>query len=508
VIAERELTYARDPAATAAAASRAASLSRRIVANIAAVNVLAAVLVFGYLTFLPPWSSAFSDPKESGTAFLVGFLAFVPLALVTILPAVRRRARLDLGEAGGGGPDAPDVVALVRHPMRQAVIVLTAWLAAAAIFSCAELVLEDSVGDALMVLVSIALAGGTSAAGTFLRVEGDLRPLIADVLGGARPPVRGIPTVRSRLLLTWVLGSAFPMLALAALPLGEPAGDVAASIPFIVALGLVAGAAITRRSAAVLTTPIEDVGSALRDIEAGTLDRRVGVDQGGELGALQAGFNRMAQGLQERERLHDLFGRHVGTEVARAALERGVALGGEEREVAALFVDITGSTGLAAERSPTEVVTALNRFFKVVVDVVDDHSGLVNKFEGDAALCIFGAPVAYEDPAGDCMAAARELALRLRAEVPQLDAGIGVSAGRAVAGNVGSESRYEYTVIGDPINEAARLTELAKHRPGRVLASGAALRRARQAEQSRWKLAEEVTLRGRPIATRVVVPRS
>jgi class 3 adenylate cyclase/integral membrane sensor domain MASE1 len=207
--------------------------------------------------------------------------------------------------------------------------------------------------------------------------------------------------------------------------------------------------------------------------------------------------------LAERERLHDLFGRHVGRDVARAALDGDIAPEGEEREVAALFIDLVGSTSLAWERPPTQVVSLLNAFFVVVVRVVEAHGGAVNKFEGDGALCVFGTPVSRERPAADALRAGRELRLRLAEEVPQVSFGIGVSAGRAVAGNVGSEARFEYTVIGDPVNEAARLCELAKARPQRVLASQAALERAGALEDGRWRLGESVTLRGLQAATRL-----
>jgi adenylate cyclase len=126
----------------------------------------------------------------------------------------------------------------------------------------------------------------------------------------------------------------------------------------------------------------------------------------------------------------------------------------------------------------------------------------VNKFEGDAALCVFGAPVASPDPAGEALAAAREMRGRLL-ELDAVDVGIGVSAGTAVAGNVGSERRYEYTVIGDPVNEAARLCELAKGRPERLLASEAAVRDAGDGEAAHWSVGEAVTLRGREAATRL-----
>jgi adenylate cyclase len=213
----------------------------------------------------------------------------------------------------------------------------------------------------------------------------------------------------------------------------------------------------------------------------------------------------MVAGLREHERLRDLFGRHVGEDVARQAIERGVELGGEVREAAVLFVDVVGSTTIAASRPPAEVVGMLNSFFRVVVEVVTRHGGWVNKFEGDAALCVFGAPLPIDDPAGAALAAGRELRDRLAAELPGVPVGIGISAGRVVAGNVGAEERYEYTVIGDPVNEAARLTELAKRREGHLLASESVLARARSEEVERWHLDGTVELRGRPEPTRVAV---
>ena len=129
----------------------------------------------------------------------------------------------------------------------------------------------------------------------------------------------------------------------------------------------------------------------------------------------------------------------------------------------------------------------------------------MNKFEGDAALCVFGVPTPVADPAGLALRTARELATRIEAESP-LQAGVGVSAGEVVAGNIGAAERFEYTVIGDPVNEAARLTELAKERRPRVLASGRAVRRASGDEAQNWELGEQVTLRGRAEPTTLAAP--
>src|SRR5581483_11704752 len=140
------------------------------------------------------------------------------------------------------------------------------------------------------------------------------------------------------------------------------------------------------------------------------------------LGELQRGFNAMVDGLRERERVRDLFGRHVGREVALAAEREMPKLGGEERHVAVVFIDILGSTQLVTSQPPAEVVAVLNRFFAIVVEEVDRNCGLVNKFEGDASLAIFGAPNRLENPEDSALAAARCIAERLAGEMTELEA--------------------------------------------------------------------------------------
>jgi adenylate cyclase len=192
--------------------------------------------------------------------------------------------------------------------------------------------------------------------------------------------------------------------------------------------------------------------------------------------------------------------------VAAAAEKERPELGGEERHVAMIFVDIIGSTQLVTGRPATEVVDLLNRFFAVIVEEVDRHHGFVNKFEGDAALAVFGAPNHLDNPEGEALAAGRAIARRIRAEVPECVAGIGVASGTAVAGNVGAKERFEYTVIGEPVNEAARLCELSKDTPGHLLASSDTVSNADESERAHWTLGETVTLRGHDEPTRLALP--
>jgi adenylate cyclase len=244
----------------------------------------------------------------------------------------------------------------------------------------------------------------------------------------------------------------------------------------------------------------------MAEVEHGHIGTQVGAYERSQIGRLQTGFNRMVAGLAERDRVRDLFGRHVGSEVAQRAIQEGASLSGDVVEVGVLFIDLVGSTQLAESLPPQEVAEVLNDFFRIVVDAVDAQDGLINKFQGDAALAIFGAPIEHPDASGGALAAARELHDELLPVIGYAEFGIGVSAGRAIAGHIGAQARFEYTVIGDPVNEAARLTELAKERRPRVLASERAVRRAAPDEAGHWELDDEVSLRGRAEPTRLATP--
>lgn len=185
-------------------------------------------------------------------------------------------------------------------------------------------------------------------------------------------------------------------------------------------------------------------------------------------------------------------------------MEERPQLGGEDREVAVVFVDVIGSTTFAVNHDPEEVVEELNRFFEHVVEVVHRNKGIINKFQGDAALAVFGAPVTLSDATGHALTAARELRQELMGL--RLEAGIGVASGHVVAGHIGGHDRFEYTVIGDAVNTAARLTEIAKNTPGRVLTNSATLQRANEAEQARWTMMKSVELRGRSLMTQLARP--
>jgi adenylate cyclase len=470
------------------------------------VNALSATMLAVYMTVVFP-----PDPADTIMPRAYSLAALGLYALISGLTFYRnaqpqfRRMRAWMAE--GRPPTADERRAVMRLPVLFARMTLVRWLLAIPIFALPDL--PASHEFALEEGVTILLAGLSTSAAVYLTSEWLLRPAFALALDGSAPPEARSLGIAPRLLLAWVLCSGVPILMVALIPVGRDVTDpdqLIAPIWFAAGAALLAGFIATKLATQSVARPVRDLRRAIDAVSRGELDTAVPVDDGSEVGRLQAGFNAMVAGLREREELRDLFGRQVGADVAREALRRGIALGGETREVSALFVDVIGSTELAHRESPERVVALLNEFFHVVVAEVHAGGGMVNKFEGDAALCVFGAPVAQRNHAARALACARRLRARIDALDGGLDAAIGVSCGTVVAGNVGAETRYEYTVIGDPVNQAARLTELAKQHDERLLACGDTVDAAGGDEAARWALDGEVTLRGRERPTRVAVP--
>lgn len=402
--------------------------------------------------------------------------------------------------------------AAINMIRRQSVLLLAIWLLSGAVF----IVISHVNGwvPILLIAASVLFAGIATASSSLLFTQRVTRPVVAAASRDFDGRITA-PGVQARLILMWTLTTALPSLTIAVLVVCRANGwlipqSASVDVP-VVLLSLVSvflGLRTLMLVSISISDPLREIIDAMADVEQGRIGTQVDVYEQSEIGRLQHGFNRMVAGLQERDRLRDLFGRHVGPDVASMAIGTGAVaddvLSGDVREVAVLFVDVTGSTALAMTRTPAEVADVFNDFFRIVVAAVDAHDGLINKFQGDAALAVFGAPIASETAAASALAAARTLGTALGRQ--ELDYGIGVSAGPAFAGNIGAENRYEYTVIGDPVNEAARLADIAKALPARIACSGAAVERAAD-EVAHWHRHGEVTLRGRSEPTCVHVPR-
>lgn len=178
----------------------------------------------------------------------------------------------------------------------------------------------------------------------------------------------------------------------------------------------------------------------------------------------------MTRGLAERDKVRNLLGKVVSHAIAEKLLSQDVMLGGEEREVTVMFADLRGFTSFCEKQPAQEVVAVLNLYLTRISEIIEANNGVVDKYLGDGVMALFGAPVSYDDDCGNALRASLQirnalaemnLAIQTRG-LPSLDVGIGVNTAMVVAGNMGSPSRLNYTVVGDGVNLAARLQALAK----------------------------------------------
>ena len=233
-----------------------------------------------------------------------------------------------------------------------------------------------------------------------------------------------------------------------------------------------------------LARPVVQVADAAKQVAAGDFDVRVKVQSSDEVGQMGVAFNEMAkdlgdyrQQLIEETRVRSDMSRYLSPEIVEGVIEgsQAMVLGGERRIVTVLFADVVSFTSLADEHEPEFVVSILNELFTIITEIVFKHGGIIDKFIGDCAMALFGAPKKHEDDAQRAVRAAEEILRWLevgnakwRKQLGRdIELAIGVNTGVAVVGNVGSEKRMEYTAIGDMVNVAARLERLA--RPGQIL---------------------------------------
>jgi adenylate cyclase len=300
-------------------------------------------------------------------------------------------------------------------------------------------------------------------------VEGALRPARVAIAGDT-----GIGDALPRSRPTFAAWSKISMLAVAfgfsigAALLGAAFNQVSeepvlAGVIGCVALGFAVPISVGAGFAPSLR-PIRDLAEGTERVAAGDYSQRLPVVQDDDLGALAASFNRMQAGLAERQRLQAAFGTYVDPSLAARLLEQGDdVFTGERREVTVMFVDIRDFTPFAEANSAEDTVARLNALFEIVVPAVVERGGHVNKFLGDGALAVFGAP---NDLAAHADAALRAAVLIHRLVAERFDGelriGIGINTGLVIAGTIGGGGKLEFTLIGDTVNVAARIEQLTK----------------------------------------------
>jgi adenylate cyclase len=272
---------------------------------------------------------------------------------------------------------------------------------------------------------------------------------------------------------------------------------------------LAVAAAVAPWFARNLSRPLRTLAEHTEVIARGDYGRRLKLDRVDEIGQLAAAFNRMSEGLAERDRVRDLLDKNVSPEVAAQLMRDGSALGGEEREITVLFVDLRSFTSMSESLPPREVLALLNRYFDRMSGIVEIYHGIVDKYMGDEIMALFGAPVPLVNHANNAILAAIEMRsalARLNAELAteglsRLNFGIGINTSAVIAGNIGSSRRLNYSVVGDGVNVAARLQNLTRMSQYRadILVSASTLAAAKGSYRTRALGAVPVRGRDMPV---------
>lgn len=239
---------------------------------------------------------------------------------------------------------------------------------------------------------------------------------------------------------------------------------------FIVLIGMIIAVILLSRS---FTKPIDSLLNAINKVADGDYSTQAPVISQDEIGILTKEFNEMVKGLKEREFIRDTFGKYVTNDVADVILNKQINLGGEVRLCTILVTDIANYTSISEELSPQEIVTMLNEYFSVHVKVIQDNQGVVNEFIGDSIFALFNVPLDDPAHAENAIKAALEIERISNSHKfgnqQKLATRIGINTGMVVAGNIGSDERMKYTVIGDEVNIAARLEQLNKEHGTQLL---------------------------------------
>ncbi|MDG0817894.1 adenylate/guanylate cyclase domain-containing protein [Bdellovibrio svalbardensis] len=221
-----------------------------------------------------------------------------------------------------------------------------------------------------------------------------------------------------------------------------------------------------------LTSPIEKLADMIHLVSKGNFNvkARSQVRSHDEVGDLAEAFDQMTEGLKERDKVKSLFSKFHGSSVAEDLIGKDIGVGGQNKDVVVFFSDIRGFTAFSEKRSPEEVVEMLNEYFGVMVKVINSHGGVVDKFIGDAIMAVWGAPRSTDEDAHKalraCLEMRKNLAIlnesRIARNQPPINIGMGLHAGKAISGTIGSDERMEYTVIGNTVNTASRIEASTK----------------------------------------------
>ncbi len=443
-------------------------------------NLAGAVAVYLYFNYIDPLERGPGAGSAAALALFAGITGFL-LAASALLSdrwtaGVRRWSRAL--RAGASPESVPTAVRrrVLNAALMNGLLSLGGWFAAGLFYL---LVLRFSYGlgwlEPLRIFLAIVLVGGPVASAlAFLVSEYHWRrqiPLFFPDGHLERTGVLRVP-VRVRLILIFLLTSILPLLLMVVLDLrlrkrfprdATAWRDLLRADIYLVVITSVASSIMALLAARFINRPVQALRAAMAQVSGGDLTARVPVRSTDELGELNAHFNAMVEQLRLAGRARELFGRYVSPAVAREALTRGGALESTLVRATAMFADLRGFTAIAQRTPVPDVVGMLNTFYATVERVCEREGGVITQFLGDGVVVVFGGPLRpVDDHARRAVRAAISLQWSLvnhppLAGIGRLQAGIGICTGDMVAGHIRANERVVYTIVGDAVNQAARL---------------------------------------------------
>jgi adenylate cyclase len=462
-------------------------------------NLAGALLVYLYFNLVDPLEPVTSTDPGEGQRALV-FLIVITVILTGNVylsarwfgPLARWRQRLR------EGADATSVPAMIRRrvlnaPLANTLLTQGGWTLGGAFYLFyLYVVVGLAAGEIGRITTALVLvAGPLTSALTFLASEFYLRRQVPIFFPDGRIERHGVLRVPilARLGGTFAVTSILPLALMMLVDfdierrygarltadVGTFWSQLVRAQSFIAIVTGVVSLLMAWLVARFINRPVQALRGAMARVAIGDLSVRVPVRSVDELGELSSHFNSMVDDLRAAERTREIFGRYVSPAVAREALERGVALGGEVIYATAMFIDLRGFTAMSRRSTPAWVVEVLTEYYALVERVCEREGGVITQFLGDGVVVVFGGPL---QPLADHARAAVLAAIGLQRALAKhnaasthepLEAGIGISTGDMIAGNVGTGGRVTYTIVGDAVNQAARLQVMTRDLASSIL---------------------------------------
>ncbi|MGC8660677.1 MAG: adenylate/guanylate cyclase domain-containing protein [Desulfomonilaceae bacterium] len=466
-------------------------------------SIIGAVLLFAWFAQVQQGLSAGFNAPALGDwiTFIVTLIVTVSIGYVTSKMQLRSLLRELKGAMSGLQQDGPQFAQdpnlanitgkLLNVPFRFALKTLWLWIGAGVFFTVAPYIIPDYFPwhkpKAFTIAIwTVFVAAPVSVIFSYFSSEWWLRSTLEKMLPQSAMDIR--PNSIRINVLPKMLAVCLPIGIMPAIVIGSvtvhriveiQAGylsintflaQMPVAIGFLVTIAVSLAVCLSIFLARSVSEPLRKIGSAMDMVRKGDLGAKIQVVSNDEIGIVGEGFNRMVEGLKERDYIRDTFGSYISESVVKQILESpdGVKVGGELREITILVSDLRGFTRMADSLDPRRVIKILNRYFERMTEVIARYQGTIIEFTGDGLLVFFGAPNPISDHAKVAVACAQDMQKDLKklnkenilAGEPELNMGIAINSGPVVVGNIGSEKRKKYGAVGTPINVAFRVQSL------------------------------------------------